>query len=591
MCGIVGAIGKFNIRDFLIDGLKDLDYRGYDSAGVAFQYNNNIDVYKIAGTVDYLNTIVPKNVDANLGIAHTRWATHGEPSQVNSHPHLSMRGLFAIVHNGVIENYRALKTKLIGLGYTFKSDTDTEVIANLLEHNYRKNNDVLDGIRRTIEQLQGSYAVAVIFKYDDDKIYFMKNRAPLLIGQGHKESYIASDAVPMINKTTRFIDLRDGEYGYISSKDVSIFKGYEKIVPEFTEKNPTLLKKDLDGYPHFMIKEIEETPSVIRRIVDNYYDGHHFLFEKSLIEDIKKCDDIVFIGCGTSYNAALMGVQYMEYIGKRSEAYYASEWAYYPVFNAKKPLYILISQSGETADLIKCQKILNDRGAVNIVITNTKGSTLERDSSHSCLLYAGLEVSVASTKAFTAQVALLSLLVGAVEKKSNVIAHLYSLNESLNLMIKHRELIHEIAKQIKDAHDIYFLGRGSDYNATIEASLKLKEITYIHSEALPGGEIKHGSIALIESGMPVFGFISDMATDLPMRSNMQEVKARGAKTFIVSTDSLKKEGDCFSTPFVKPYLTVIPKVFFAQYLAYYTALEKNVNIDKPRNLAKAVTVE
>lgn len=591
MCGIVGAVGKFDIRDFLINGLKDLDYRGYDSAGVAFQYKDNIDIYKIAGTVDYLNTIVPSKVDANLGIAHTRWATHGEPSQINSHPHLSMRGLFAIVHNGVIENYRALKTKLIGLGYTFKSETDTEVVANLLEHNYRKNNDVLDGIRRTMEQLQGSYAIAIIFKYDEERIYFMKDHAPLLIGQGHNECYLASDAVPMINKTNRFIDLKDGQYGYISASNVTIFEGYDKVVPTFVDKNPSLLRKDLDGYPHFMLKEIEETPAVIRRLVDNYYDGHKFLFEKGIIDAIKKADDVIFIACGTSYHAALVGVRYMQYLGKRSEAYIASEWAYYPVFTSKRPVYILISQSGETADLIKCQKIINDRAAINITITNTKGSTLERDSSFSCLLYAGLEVAVASTKAYTAQVALLALLVGAIEKKSNVIAHLYSLNDSLNIMIKHREFIHNIAKEIKDKKDVFFLGRGSDYDAATEASLKLKEITYIHSEALPGGELKHGPIALIEKDTPVFAFISDMATDLAMRSNIQEVGARGAKAYIISSDALKKDGDSYSTPFVKPYLSVIPKVVFSQYLAYFTALEKNVNIDKPRNLAKAVTVE
>ncbi len=591
MCGIVGGVGRFDIRNYLLDGLRDLDYRGYDSAGLAFPTGQSIEIFKSAGTVDYLDQITPKQIDAIAGIGHTRWATHGEPSKVNAHPQESMRGNFAIVHNGVIENFRALKNRLLGYGYTFKSETDTEVIANLLEHNYRKNNDVMDGIRRTIDELQGSYAVAIVFKFDEDKIYFMKNRAPLLIGVGKNCNYLASDAVPMIKKTQKFIDLNDGEYGYISEDAIEIYHGYTKVEPTYTSKNPDSLKKDLEGYSHYMLKEIEETPDVIRRLVDNYYDGKKFLFEKNMLDAIHKADDVVFIACGTSYHASLVGKRYMQYLGKRCEAYIASEWAYYPVFTSKKPIYILLSQSGETADLIKCQKIINDRGACNITITNTKGSTLEREATFSCLLYAGLEVAVASTKAYSAQVALLAILIGALEKRSNVINHLYSLNAALNSIKERKEQIHEISKRIKDAHDIFFLGRGTDYDAAFEASLKLKEITYIHSEALAGGELKHGPIALIEKGTPVFGFISDIATDLAMRGNFKEVEARGAVVFSIATEPLKKDGDCFSTPVVKLYLSSLCDVYFAQYLAYYTALEKGVNIDKPRNLAKAVTVE
>lgn len=591
MCGIVGGVGKFDIRDYLLNGLRDLDYRGYDSAGIAFSTGQSVEIYKTAGTVDYLDQIAPKQIDASAGIGHTRWATHGEPSKINAHPQESMRGNFAIVHNGVIENYRALKNRLLGYGYTFKSETDTEVIANLLEHNFRKNNDVLDGIRRTIDELQGSYAVAIVYRYEDEKIYFMKNRAPLLIGVGKKCNYLASDAVPMIKQTQKFIDLDDCQYGFISPETIEIYLGYSKVTPSFSTKNPDALKKDLEGYPHYMLKEIEETPEVIRRLIDNYYDGKRFLFEKNMLDAIRKSDDVVFIACGTSYHASLLGKRFMLALGKRSEAYIASEWAYYPVFTSRKPIYILLSQSGETADLIKCQKIINDRGAINVTITNTKGSTLERDATFSCLLYAGLEVAVASTKAYSAQVSLLALLIGALEKKYNIIDQLYSLNDALKTIKEKKEDIHKIAIQIKDNHDVFFLGRGGDYDAAFESSLKLKEITYIHSEALAGGELKHGPIALIEKGTPVFGFISDISIDLAMRGNFKEVEARGAVVFSIATEPLKKEGDAFVVPLVNPSLAPLCDVYFAQYLAYYTALEKEVNIDKPRNLAKAVTVE
>ncbi|HBF68562.1 MAG TPA: glutamine--fructose-6-phosphate transaminase (isomerizing) [Firmicutes bacterium] len=592
MCGIVGAVGKINIRKFLIDGLFSLDYRGYDSAGVAFLNDKNkLTIKKVVGRVEYLDKKVPEIVDAKLGIGHTRWATHGVPSIKNSHPQVSMRKYFCIVHNGVIENYRALKTKLLENGFKFESDTDTEVVANLLEYNYLNCNDILEAIRMSIEEIKGSFAIAVIFKDDSSKIYFMKRRSPLCIGLCEEARLIGSDVVPMINFTNSFLDLRDDEYGFVSKSEVHIFKGYDEVKHDIINQNIELLHKDLDGYPNYMLKEIEETPDVIKRLIDNYFDGESFLFDKKMIEAIRKADDIIFLGCGTSYHAALSGVRNMNYLGKRSEAYIASEWAYFPTFTSKKPLYILISQSGETADLLRCQQIINDRGSVNIAITNTKGSTLDRESTFTCLLFAGLEVAVASTKAFSAQVAFLSLLTGAIEDRNNVVEHLRDLNRSLTKIISRKEEIESVAKKIEDGNMLFFIGRGQDYDAAQEASLKMKEITYLHCEAFPGGELKHGPIAVVDSNTRLIAFSSSMSTDLPIRNNVTEIESRGAKTFIVTFDSLAKDGDSFVIPNVKSHLSIIPMVFVSQYLAYFVALHKGVDIDKPRNLAKSVTVE
>ena len=590
MCGIVGAVGKLDIRKYLLEGLYSLDYRGYDSAGVTF-LDDSFKTYKAVGKVSVLDGKVPQVVDASLGIGHTRWATHGAPTEANCHPHFSTHGQLAIVHNGVIENYRALKTRLIEYGYSFYSDTDTEVIANLLEFNFRKNNDMLDGIRRTIEELEGSFAIALINIDEKDKLYFLKRSSPLFIGLGEEKNFLASDAVPMIKYTNKFIDLTDDTYGFITKDEYEVFQGYGKIEPEITSQNPEFLNRDLGDNPNYMIKEIQETPDIINRLIDNYFDGEKFLFNKQMLEAIRKSDDIVFIACGTSYHASLMGVRYMRYLGKRSEASVASEWAYFPVFTAKKPLYILISQSGETADLIRCQKIINSRGSINIAITNTKSSTIERNATFSCLLFAGLEVAVASTKAFSAQVALLALLTGAIEKRNNAVQHLRVLVNGMRNIIHRKDEIEKIASKIEDSSMVFFIGRGNDYVASLEASLKMKEISYLHCEAFPAGELKHGPIALVDENTSLVAFNSDMGTNLATRNNVKEVEARGAKTYIVSYDSLFKPEDAFSVEAVKSYLSTIPMVFFAQYLAYYVTLHKGHNIDKPRNLAKSVTVE
>lgn len=592
MCGIVGGIGKFDIRSYIIEGLKSLDYRGYDSAGIALKTANKVWVYKTVGRVEQLEAKTPEIEGVTLGIGHTRWATHGAPTEENCHPQQSMYGKFTIVHNGVIENFRELKNRLLDEGYTFVSETDTEVIANLIDEKYaiaKKN--TLEAIRLAIAELKGSFALAIVKRSSDHKIYFAKRHSPLLIGVGEGSNYLASDAVPMIKKCSKFIDLENDQYGYISEKEVVVLKDGKKIPLRYTERNAELLNRDLGNYPHYMLKEIEEAPMCIQRLIDNYFDGKKYLFSNELMNVLENADNIIFLACGTSYYASLMGKHYMESLGKRSEAYIASEWAYYPHFGGKNPIFIFVSQSGETADLIRCMQLVKEHNCKSITITNTKGSTLEREATYSLLLYAGVEVAVASTKAYSAQVALLALLKGAYENNFDVVDDLIVAKEALKKIEEMKEDFHFIARRIKDKKNIFFLGRGLDYNLCLEGSLKLKEITYIHSEAFPGGELKHGPIALIEKGTPVFGYISDKKTAMPLRANYQEVKARGAEVISIVSASLKNDSDTIVVPDAPYYLCSLVKVMVAQYIAYYTAFELGLDIDKPRNLAKSVTVE
>lgn len=590
MCGIVGGVGKINYREYLISGLKKLDYRGYDSAGLAFNNNGKVKTYKVLGKVESLSEIVPE-FEASVGIAHTRWATHGQPSVVNAHPHSSNKGLFTIVHNGVIENFRAIKNQLIARKFTFASETDTEVIANLLERFYIRNGSILESIRETVEALEGSFACGIIFKDEPNRLYFMKKASPLLIGLDKDAAYLASDAVPMVDYTSKFVDLDDGEYGYIEANKIKIYKGYKQVSPNFVERSVDQFRNFLGDAPHYMLKEIEEIPGVIKRLVDNYYDGEKFLFNEELIEVLRKCKRVHFLACGTSFYAAKMGVRYFRYLGKEALASIASEWGYDPYDADKNQVYILLSQSGETADLIRCQKVINARGGISLAITNTKGSTIERKSTYSCLLYAGLEVAVASTKSYLAQVAFLAMLVGCLDNKTKCVVHIDRLLESCQDILNRKEEIKALAKSAKDAKDAFFVGRTYDYLASLEGALKLKEVAYIHAEAYPGGELKHGPIALIEPGTLVIGFVSDPEIALAIRNNFEELRARNANVLVFSSESTAVSSDNFVVKDSKPYLTSVALVMAAQLFTYYVALEKDLPIDKPRNLAKSVTVE
>ncbi len=593
MCGIVGGIGNFDIRLFIIEGLKHLDYRGYDSAGLALKTQNTVSIYKTVGRVNNLEVKVPNIEGVTLGIGHTRWATHGAPTEINCHPHKSNFGKFTIVHNGVIDNYREIKARLINEGYSFESETDTEIIANLLDEKYFIcNRNTLEAIRLTIKELKGSFALAIIKSSSEHKVYFAKRHSPLLLGVGGNGcNYLASDALAMIDKCNQFIDLEDEQYGYISEDEIKVLKDGKDVELRYTTRKAELLNRDLGDYPHYMLKEIEEAPLCIKRLIDNYYDGENYLFDNELINNIKEAEDIIFLACGTSYYSCLIGSSYMRSLGKRSNAFIASEWGYYPEFGSGKTLYVIVSQSGETADLIKCLQIINQKGLKSLTITNTKGSTLEREATYSLLLFAGVEIAVASTKAYSAQVSIMALLKGACSDDKTVVNDLIDVSKKLLLIEENKDLFRAIASQIKDKKHVFFLGRGLDYYLSLEASLKLKEISYIHSEAFPGGELKHGPIALIEKGTPVFGYISDPYTEMQLRSNYKEVESRGANVISVVSESLKKSEDRIIVPDTPIYLCSLTKVMVAQYIAYYTALELGNDIDKPRNLAKSVTVE
>ena len=593
MCGIVGGVSTRPISQYIIDGLKSLEYRGYDSAGIALWMDGKISLARVKGRVEKLARTLPSGLLATTGVGHTRWATHGEPSEANAHPQPSMHQQFTVVHNGVIDNYRSLKKRLENRGFLFASETDTEVIANLLECDYSETGDAMQSIKNVMHQLVGSYALAILFDSDEDHLYFAKNRSPLVIGKGEDGMYLASDYLPMLTKAREFVTITDHQYGYITKNEIALFNDEQEAPLTVSFHQTELVSEDIQlvGYPHYMLKEIEESTDVIRRLIDNYFDGNQYLFDPLVLNKIKTARNLVFLACGTSYHACLIGRRYFRDNGKNCEVHIASEWAFYPYVSDPDSLFIIVSQSGETADLIHCMEIINERGATVITITNTKGSTLDREADHTLLLYAGIEIAVASTKAYIAQVALFALLLGAVTGTTNTVSDLVQIIKVQKEIIKNREKIAMHAQFIASKSDVYFLGRGYDYDVARECSLKLKEITYIHSEAFPGGELKHGPIALIEKGTPVIGFVSDPMTADPIRSNFQEVRARGADVLVISSKSLARSDDQIVLPDVQLYLIPLVKVMIGQYLAYYTARELGYNIDKPRNLAKSVTVE
>ena len=592
MCGIVGAIGFISPKEYVFKGLKMLDYRGYDSAGVAF-FNDGIQIYKDVGSVEHLLSIVPEKIETNIMIGHTRWATHGAPTKLNTHPHLSFHKKICLVHNGVIENFKELRSFLLEKGYSFYGETDTEIIANLLEYYYIQKSDIIESIKTIMALAKGSYAFTFFTSDDANTLYVIKKASPLVIGLGQGFNLVASDASPMIEYTNEFIELDDLEFGIVKKDKVTIFdKNGNEIKKEPITKDVELISHDLKGYPHYMIKEIEEIPQTVKRLIATYYQKGKYQFDPELIKDLDESDHIIFIACGTSYHAGLVGGRYFEKYNKSASRFIASEWAFHPTYPGKKPFIIMISQSGETADLIHCLKIIKEHKLKNLIITNTGGSTLDRNCMYSLLLHSGVEVSVASTKAYVAQVTLLAMLAASLSKDSKLIDDLTdSLDVIYDIQDHYKPLIMRVADEIKDKKNLFYLGRSFDYFLSLEASLKLKEISYIHSEAIPGGELKHGPIALIEKGIPVIVFITDPDTAASMRGNIEEVKSRGAKVYTIATKSLSRPEDTIMVEDYAYYLSSVAVSSIAFYLAYYVALAKGLNVDKPRNLAKSVTVE
>ncbi len=593
MCGIVGCIGKVDAKEYLLYGLETLDYRGYDSAGVAFLNHNKLEIVKTIGSVKKLIEQITQPVESHLGIGHTRWATHGVPSIPNAHPVQSMKKKVTLVHNGVIENFQALKDELTAKGYHFNGQTDSEIIACLIEDKLSKNPNVAKVLVEVMKMLHGSFACLIIIDGDFDKIYVIKRSSPLLVAKGEGFHLLASDALPIMKYSSQVFALPDDSISVISSDTFQLFDiNLQPLEIKFITKDLALISRDLNGYPHYMLKEIEEIESVVRRLMVTYHPEDKFLFDDKLLTTLKESDSIIFIACGTSYHASLIGARYFRHIGKNASVFVASEWAFYPQIMGEKPFIIMLSQSGETADLIHALKVAHEHELKMLLITNVQGSTLEMAADFSICLNAGSEISVASTKAYAAQVAALALLTNSLQDRHNIIR---DLNESCSVISEirnsYKPKIEAMADALKNNKDIYFLGRGYDFDLSLEASLKLKEISYIHSEAIPGGELKHGPIALIESGTPIIVFVTDDVTASSMRNNIQEIKARGAEVFVVTTKKLALPGDSIVVSDYRRYLSSVAISSVAFYFAYYVSLKKGLNVDKPRNLAKAVTVE
>ncbi|MGH0595178.1 glutamine--fructose-6-phosphate transaminase (isomerizing) [Bacillus pretiosus] len=600
MCGIVGFIGEQDAKEILLKGLEKLEYRGYDSAGIAVQTENGVVVYKEKGRIAKLREIVDENVAASVGIGHTRWATHGVPSKVNAHPHQSTSKRFTLVHNGVIENYELVKKEYLQ-DVTFVSETDTEIIVQLMEQQVSTGLSVEEAFRNTLSLLHGSYAIGLLDAENPNMIYVAKNKSPLLVGVGDNFNVVASDAMAMLQVTDQFIELMDKEIVIVTKESITI----KNLQGETIERAPFTAELDASDiekgtYPHFMLKEIDEQPLVIRNIIQKYQDENG---EIELNADIRNAildsDRIYIIACGTSYHAGLVGKQFIEKFAKMPvEVHVASEFSYNMPLLTERPFFIYISQSGETADSRAVLVQTNEMGHKALTITNVPGSTLSREADYTLPLYAGPEIAVASTKAYTAQLAVLSILAADIAKAKGEVLDFdltHELGLVANAMIElcdQKEEMDALAKQfLATTRNCFFIGRSVDFYVGLEGALKLKEISYIQAEGFAGGELKHGTIALIENGTPVIALATQEHVNLGIRGNVKEVVARGANPCIISMKGLEMEGDSFVLPAVHEALAPLVAVIPFQLISYYAALHRECDVDKPRNLAKSVTVE
>ncbi|KPL57781.1 glutamine--fructose-6-phosphate transaminase (isomerizing) [Rossellomorea vietnamensis] len=600
MCGIVGYIGSSDTKEILLKGLEKLEYRGYDSAGIAVQNDEGIHVFKEKGRIADLRGIVDDSVSSNTGIGHTRWATHGVPSQVNAHPHQSNSGRFTIVHNGVIENYSQLKREYL-TDVTFKSDTDTEVIVQLIEKIVEEGNTVEEAFRQTLMLLKGSYAIALLDSENDETIYVAKNKSPLLVGLGEDFNVVASDAMAMIQVTDQYVELMDKEMVIVTKEKVEI----QNLIGEVMERAPYTAEIDASDiekgtYPHYMLKEIDEQPLVMRKIIQAYQNENNELhIDKQVVGAMKEADRIYIIACGTSYHAGLVGKQFIEKsAGIPVEVHVASEFSYNMPLLSEKPLFVFISQSGETADSRAVLVQIKELGHKSLTITNVGGSTLSREADYTLLLHAGPEIAVASTKAYTAQLAVLAILAHVAGKACgtnqdfDLVQELGIVATAMEALCDTKEEFEDIAREyLATTRNCFFIGRSLDFYVGLEGALKLKEISYIQAEGFAGGELKHGTIALIEEGTPIVALATQEEVNLGIRGNVKEVVARGANPCIISMKGLEDEEDRFVIPEVNPLLTPLISVIPLQLISYYAALHRDCDVDKPRNLAKSVTVE
>ena len=600
MCGIVGYIGQQDTKDVLLNGLEKLEYRGYDSAGIATLNDEGVQVTKVKGRIATLREAVDENVKSTLGIGHTRWATHGVPSKENAHPHQSDSGRFTIVHNGVIENYVDVRDEYLS-GVEFKSETDTEIIVQLMEALNNEMDDVEASFRKAVELLTGSYAIALVDRENADTIYVAKNKSPLLVGLGDDFNVVASDSMAALHVTDQFLELMDKETVIVRRDGVDIKKLDGTIVerePFTAELDATDIEKGT--YPHFMLKEIDEQPFVIRKIIQEYQNENDKIkLDPEIRQAMKDCDRIYIIAAGTSYHAGLLGKQFIEKLANIPvEVHVASEFSYNMPLLSEKPLFVYISQSGETADSRSVLVQTKELGHPALTITNVPGSTLSRESDYTMHLYAGPEIAVASTKAYTAQMAVLAILAvdtaraKGIELDFDPMQELGIVATAMEAMTDQKEQLEKLASDyLSTTRNCFFIGRGIDYYVGLEGSLKLKEISYIQAEGFAGGELKHGTIALIEDGTPVIALATQKNVNYSIRGNVQEVEARGANSMIISMKGLDKPGDAFVIPHVHDLMTALVSVIPMQLISYYAALHRDCDVDKPRNLAKSVTVE
>ncbi|BBM65731.1 glutamine--fructose-6-phosphate aminotransferase [isomerizing] [Vibrio alfacsensis] len=610
MCGIVGAVAQRDVAEILVEGLRRLEYRGYDSAGVAIVDGDaNLTRIRRLGKVQELADAVEQaKVIGGTGIAHTRWATHGEPSEVNAHPHMS--GDIAVVHNGIIENHESLRTLLQSRGYVFESQTDTEVIAHLVEWELRTSETLLEALQKTAKQLEGAYGTVVVDRKDPSRIVVARSGSPIVIGFGVGENFLASDQLALLNVTRRFMYLEEGDVAEITRREVAVFDATgERVEREIAESNAEHDAGDKGQYRHFMQKEIYEQPTALINTMEGRITADSVVAEAigvNAAEILSKVEHVQIVACGTSYNAGMTARYWFEDIaGVSCDVEIASEFRYRKFVTRPNSLLITLSQSGETADTLAALRLAKEKGYMAaMTICNVAGSSLVRESDFAFMTRAGVEIGVASTKAFTTQLSALLMLVTALgkqqnriskEKEKEIVEALHALPKQINAALSFEKEIEELATDFADKHHTLFLGRGEFYPIAMEASLKLKEISYIHAEAYAAGELKHGPLALIDADMPVV--VVAPSNDLleKLKSNVEEVRARGGLLYVFADEDAGFEADETMKIIKMPHVSEITAAIYytipMQLLSYYVALIKGTDVDQPRNLAKAVTVE
>lgn len=598
MCGIIGYIGKNNALKVITDGLKQLEYRGYDSAGIAIKNNNEIKIFKSVGKIKELEKKIDYTIQSDIGIGHTRWATHGSVNITNSHPHKV--GSITLVHNGIIENYEQLKQELIKNNYQLKSDTDTEIACGYIDYLYQKDKNIITTLNKIKDIFKGSYAFAILVD-NDNYLYATRKDSPLIIAKGENENYLASDVPAILKYTNQYYLLDNYEIAILEKNNIKILKDNKEIKKELLTFNYNIETSLKNGYDHFMLKEINEQDKLVESLINIYLQDKKTLLNK--MPDFKKYNQIHIVACGSAYHAGLVGKYLIEkYANTKVYVEVASEYRYNKLFFDKKTLVIIISQSGETADSLASLRIAKENKIDTLAIVNVYGSSIAREASKTLYINAGCEIAVATTKAYTLQLLMLSFIALAMGIQKELIDD-SSFEDIKKYYTKLPQLMHNeikrdlknIAKNIYKKNNIFFIGRGIDYALSLEGSLKLKEISYIHSEAYPAGELKHGTISLIEKNTPVIAIVTDENIYEKTISNIKEVVSRGAYVILIISKHLDKEGDFYNEKIVientNSLINSLTAIIPLQLLAYNIALLKGCDIDKPRNLAKSVTVE